>query len=63
MTKDVVLELLLINTSWGGKRLFGSHFHITVYHQGKSGQTLRAESWRQKLMQRPRNGATYWLVH
>jgi len=27
--------------SWGGKGLFGLHFHITVHHQRKSGQELK----------------------
>jgi diadenosine tetraphosphate (Ap4A) HIT family hydrolase len=27
--------------SWGGKSLFGLHFHIIVHHEWKSGQELK----------------------
>ena len=42
-----VLLLLWWNTpikaTWGGKGLFGLHFHITVHHQRKSGQELKQD--------------------
>ena len=29
------------------------HFQVTGYHEGKSGQELKAGTWKQELMQRP----------
>ena len=31
----------MIKATWGGKDVFCLHFHITVYHQRKSGQELK----------------------
>ena len=40
--------------SWGGKDLFGLHFHTAVHHQRKSGLELtQGRNIRQGLMQRP----------
>jgi hypothetical protein len=30
----------MTKASWGGKGLFGLHFHIAVHHQRKSGREL-----------------------
>jgi hypothetical protein len=38
--------------SWGGKGLFGLHFHAAVHHQRKSGLELK-QVRKQELMQRP----------
>ena len=46
----------------GGKGLCCFQFHSTVYYLEKSGQELRAGTWKQELMQRPWRGAAYWLV-
>jgi hypothetical protein len=47
--------------SWGGKGLFGLHFHIAVHHQRKSGLELKHVR-KQELMQRPRKDAAYWIA-
>ena len=39
-------------SSWGGKGLFGLHFHTAVHHQRKSGLELK-QVRKQELMQRP----------
>jgi hypothetical protein len=48
-------------TSWGGKGLFGLHFHTAVHHQRKSGLELK-QVRKQKLMQRPWRDVNYWLA-
>ena len=35
---------------------------LTVHHGGKSGQELKAGTWRQKLKQRPQRNDAYWLA-
>jgi hypothetical protein len=50
-------------TIWGGKGLFGLHFHIVVHHLKESGgNSSRAGTWRQELRQKPWRGAAYWLA-
>ena len=46
--------------SWRGKGLFSLHFHISVYHQRRSGLELK-QVRKQELMQRPWRDVTYWL--
>ena len=36
--------------------------YASVHHQRKSGQKVRAGTWRQELMQRPWGVAAYWLA-
>jgi hypothetical protein len=48
--------------SWGEKDFFSLYFYIVVHHQRKSGQELRAGTWRQELMQRPWRDVTYWIA-
>ena len=48
-------------TSWGGKDLFGLHFHTAVHHQRKSGLELK-QVRKQELMQRPWRDVLYWLA-
>jgi hypothetical protein len=48
---------------WGGNSVFALHFHITVHHQRKSAQELKAETWRQELIQRSWRSAAFWPVH
>ena len=51
--------LLVPRSSWGGKGLFGLHFHTAVHHQGrKSGLELK-QVRKQKLMQRQWRDITY----
>jgi hypothetical protein len=45
-------------TSWGGKGLFGLHFHAAVHHQRKSGLELK-QVRKQELMQRPWRDVPY----
>ena len=47
--------------SWGGKDLFGLHFHTAVHHQRKSGLELK-QVREQELMQRPWRDILYWLA-
>jgi hypothetical protein len=47
--------------SWGGKGLFGLHFHAAVHHQRKSGLELKQVK-EQELMQRPWRDVLYWLA-
>jgi hypothetical protein len=47
--------------SWGGKGLFGLHFHIAVHHQRKSGLQLK-QVRKQEPMQRPLRDVLYWLA-
>jgi hypothetical protein len=47
--------------SWGGKGLFGLHFHTAVHHQRKSGLELK-QVRKQELMQRPWRDVVYWLA-
>jgi hypothetical protein len=47
--------------SWGGKGLFGLHFHTAVHHQRKSGLELK-QVRKQELMQRPWRDVLYWLA-
>jgi hypothetical protein len=47
--------------SWGGKGLFGLHFHAAVHHQRKSGLELK-QVRKQELMQRPWRDVLYWLA-
>jgi hypothetical protein len=47
--------------SWGGKGLFGLHFHAAVYHQRKSGLELK-QVRKQERMQRPWRDVTHWLA-
>lgn len=49
--------------SWRGKGLFDVCFRVTIHHQRRSGQKLKTETWRQKLMQKPWIGFAYWLPH
>jgi hypothetical protein len=46
---------------WGGKGLFGLHFHTAVQHQRKSRLELK-QVRNQELMQRPWRDALYWLA-
>jgi hypothetical protein len=46
---------------WGGKGLLGSHFHIAVQHQRKSGLELK-QVRKQELMQKPWRDVPYWLA-
>ena len=48
-------------SSWGGKGLFGLHFHPAVHHQRNSGQELK-QVRKQELMQRPWRDVLYWLA-
>ena len=47
--------------SWGGKGLFGLHFHTAVHHQRKSGLELK-QVRKQELFQRPWRDVLYWLA-
>ena len=47
----------------GEKGLFYPQFHMTVHYQSsESGNSSKAGTWRQELMQRPWRGAAYWLA-
>lgn len=37
-------------------------FQITVHHQGKLRQNLKAGTWRQEVEKRPRKSAAYWTA-
>jgi hypothetical protein len=64
---DVLVRFLFLHkhhdqeTSWGGKGLFGLHFHTAVHHQRKSGLELK-QVREQELMQRPWRDVLYWLA-
>jgi hypothetical protein len=47
--------------NWGGKGLFGLHFHIAVHHQRKLGLELK-QVRKLELMQRPWRDVIYWLA-
>jgi hypothetical protein len=47
--------------SWGGKGLFGLHFHTAIHHQSKSGLELK-QVRKQELIKRQRRDVTYWLA-
>ena len=47
--------------SWGGKGLFGFHFHTAVHHQRKSGLELK-QVRKQELIQKPWKDILYWLA-
>ena len=49
--------------SWGGKGLFGLHFHIIALHRRKSGQELKqGRSLESGADAEAMEGAAYWLV-
>jgi hypothetical protein len=47
--------------SWGGKGLFGLHFHTAVHHQRKTVLELKHVR-KQELMQRPWRDVPYWIA-
>jgi hypothetical protein len=48
--------------TWGGKGLFGLHFHMVVHHEGSQDRNSnKAGTWRQELMQRSWRSTSYWL--
>jgi hypothetical protein len=47
-------------TSWGGKCLFGLHFHTAVDHQRN--QLGLKQGTKQELVQRPWRNVLYWLA-
>lgn len=60
--------LLLWKIPWpkatcGGKGWFIFNFRVILYHHGKSGQEIKARTWRQEVMQKSWRNAAYRFAH
>jgi hypothetical protein len=58
---SVTVRNTITKSNLGRKCLFELHVLTTVHYEKKTGQELKAGTWRQELKQKPWRKIVYWL--